>query len=121
MKVFKICLFCLVFIIGCSIKTGRPGLRGPINPALVASPQHCPDRIDRARTGGTVGKVVGFVAASALGSPLLGVFYTVSGYATGFGSADRCKQESAALATANPQIANGQPAPAGKVTEEDLK
>ncbi|MGH7770369.1 MAG: hypothetical protein ACREQP_23190, partial [Candidatus Binatia bacterium] len=66
--------------------------------------------------------VVGFVAASALGSPLMGVLYSVSGYAAGFGSADRCKKEPATLATVKPQTENGGgPAQAGKVTEEDLK
>ena len=121
MRALKIFPLCLLLIAGCSIKTGRPGLRGPINPALVASPQHCPDRIARAKTGGAVGNVVGFVAASALGSPLLGILYNVSGDAVGFGSADRCTIESATLATVNPQTANGKPAPAGKVAEEDLK
>jgi hypothetical protein len=120
MRALKIFPLCLLLIAGCSIKTGRPGLRGPINPALVASSQHCPDRIARAKTGGTVGKVVGFVAASALGSPLLGIFYYVGGYAVGFSSADHCK-DPAALATANAQTAADAKPAAGKLTEEDLK
>jgi len=122
MRALKFFLLCLVFIAGCSTTTGRPGLRGPINPAQATAPQHCPDRIDRAKAGGAVGNVVGFIAASALGSPLIGILYNVGGYAAGFGSADRCKKETATLATTNAQTPNGgKPAPAGKVTEEDLK
>jgi hypothetical protein len=122
MRALKIFLLCLVFIAGCSTTTGRPGLRGPINPAQATASQYCPDRIDRAKAGGAVGNVIGFIAASALGSPLMGIFYNVSGYAAGFGSADRCKKETATLATVNAQTSNGgKPASAGKVTEEDLK
>jgi hypothetical protein len=118
----NIFLLCVVFIGGCATSTGRPGLRGPISPAQAAARQHCPDRIDRAKAGGAVGNVIGFVAASALGSPLMGILYNVSGYAAGFGSADRCKKETAALGTVNAQAANGvKSAPAAKVTEEDLK
>jgi hypothetical protein len=62
--------------------------------------------------------VVGFVAASALGSPLLGILYSVGGYAVGFASADPCRKEAATLATVNPQTANGA---TGKIAEEDLK
>jgi len=121
MRARTICLLCLL-IAGCTTTTGRPGLRGPINPAKVTAPQHCPDRIDRARAGGAVGNVVGFVAATALGSPLLGILYNVSGYAAGFGSADGCKKETATMAAASAHTANGgKPAPAGKITEEDLK
>lgn len=122
MRALKIFLLCLVFIAGCSTTTGRPGLRGPINPAQATASQYCPDRIDRAKAGGAVGNVIGFIAASALGSPLIGILYNVSGYAAGFSSADRCKKETATLATVNTQTANGgKPASAGKVTEEDLK
>ena len=122
MRALKISLLCLLLGAGCSTSTGRPGLRGPINSAQAAAPQHCPDRIDRAKAGGAVGNVIGFVAASALGSPLMGILYNVGGYAAGFTSADRCKKDAATLATVNPQAANGgKPAPTGKVTEEDLK
>ena len=118
-RALKIFLLCLVFIAGCSTTTGRPGLRGPINPSQATAPQHCPDRIDRAKAGGAVGNVVGFIAASALGSPLIGILYNVSGYAAGFGSADRCKKETATL---NAPTANGSGAAlSGKIAEEDLK
>jgi hypothetical protein len=118
MRAPKIFLLCLVFIAGCSTTTGRPGLRGPINPAQATAPQHCPNRFNRARAGGTVGNVVGFVAASALGSPLLGILYSVGGYAVGFTSADPCQKETATLATVNPQTATDA---TGKIAEEDLK
>jgi len=122
MRALKFSLLCLVFIAGCSTTTGRPGLRGPINPAQATAPPHCPDRIDRAKAGGAVGNVVGFIAASALGSPLIGILYNVSGYAAGFGSADRCKKETATLATVNAPTANGSGAAlSGKIAEEDLK
>lgn len=118
MRAPKIFLLCLVFIAGCSTTTGRPGLRGPINPAQATAPQHCPNRFNRARAGGTVGNVVGFVAASALGSPLLGILYSVGGYAVGFTSADPCKKENGTVTAAAVQMPNGA---TGKIAEEDLK
>jgi hypothetical protein len=122
MKAFEISLLCLLFAAGCAATNGRRGLPPPGTAAKASAPPHCPDRIDRAKAGGAVGNVVGFVAASALGSPLLGVLYSVSGYAAGFGSADRCKKETATLATVNPQTANGGgTSPTGKIAEENLK
>jgi hypothetical protein len=53
-----------------------------------------------------------------LGSPLLGILYSVGGYAVGFASSDPCRKEAATLATVNPQAANGA---TGKIAEEDLK
>ncbi|MGH7766162.1 MAG: hypothetical protein ACREQP_01800, partial [Candidatus Binatia bacterium] len=86
MKALGISLFCLLFAAGCAATNGRRGLPPPGTAAKAsAAPPHCPDRIDRAKAGGAVGNVVGFVAASALGSPLMGVLYSVSGYAAGFG------------------------------------
>lgn len=122
MRAPKIFLLCLVFIAGCSTTTGRPGLRGPINPAQATAPQHCPNRFNRARAGGTVGNVVGFVAASALGSPLLGILYSVGGYAVGFASADNCRKDNGTAAAATAQTSNGSgPVVPVKIAEEDLK
>ncbi len=116
-----LCAILMALAAGCAMTNGRRGLPPPGSPEARAT-HHCPDRIDRARAGGAVGNVVGFIAASALGSPLLGILYNVGGYAAGFASADRCKKETPTLATVNSQPANsGGVVLAGKIAEEDLK
>jgi hypothetical protein len=62
--------------------------------------------------------VIGFVAASALGSPLLGIFYQVGGYAIGYASADPCKKENGTVTATATQMPNGA---TGKIAEEDIK
>ncbi|MEK6613982.1 MAG: hypothetical protein AABZ66_03770, partial [Candidatus Binatota bacterium] len=46
--------------------------------------------MDRAKTGGFVGSVLGTIAASVIGSPFLGVFYQTAGYVMGFASSSPC-------------------------------
>lgn len=58
--------------------------------ASASQPKHCPDRLERAKTGGFLGSVFGTLAASVLGSPILGGAYQVAGYAMGFASAETC-------------------------------
>jgi hypothetical protein len=125
MRVLKISTLCVLLVAACAPTNGRYGLRPPVNstgtPAQTASAdappaRHCPTWLNRARAGGTVGSVVGFVAASALGSPLLGILYQVAGYGAGFASADHCRKENATVARA-PATAPS----AGKIGEEDLK
>ena len=129
-RLVQICLLSLVLVAGCAPTNGRVGLRPPANSAQVAAqpnsdqaqPAKCTSRLNRTRAGGTVGSVVGFIAASALGSPLLGILYQVGGYAVGFASADPCRKEAATLAAVNSQTANGSAATlTGKIAEEDLK
>jgi hypothetical protein len=118
MRPFKIFLLCLLLAAGCAPTNGRRGLPLPNSSAQAPASPYCPNRFNRARAGGTVGNVVGFVAASALGSPLLGILYSVGGYAVGFASADPCKKENGTVTAAAVQMPNGA---TGKIAEEDLK
>lgn len=136
MRTLGIILVCFLLVTGCAATNGRYGLRPPTHAteaqaksAGASAAPRCPDRINRARAGGTVGSVVGFVAASALGSPLLGILYNVAGYGAGFASADNCKNQKAPVTTAQaPSQAASQssrsslpPLPADNIAEEDLK
>jgi hypothetical protein len=128
MRILKISTLCVLLVAGCAPTNGRYGLRPPVNsaPAQTNSAdaqaaRPCPDRIKRARVGGTVGSVVGFVAASALGSPLMGILYQVAGYGAGFASADNCRKETATVARATAQAPSGAPvASPAKIAEEDI-
>src|SRR5881409_554631 len=101
LRMIQIWLLCVLITAGCATTSGRRGLAPQTNSAQSgAGPEsaeaenpNCPSRFNRTRAGGTVGSVVGFIAASALGSPLLGILYSVGGYAVGFASADPCKKE----------------------------
>jgi hypothetical protein len=117
-RLVQVCLLSGLLAAGCAPVNGHRGLPPPGTAARAPAADHCSSRLNRTRAGGTVGSVVGFIAASALGSPLLGIFYQVGGYAIGFASADPCRKETATLATVNPQTANGA---TGKIAEEDLK
>jgi hypothetical protein len=130
MRALGISLVCFLLMAGCAPTNGRYGLRPPTNSAQTAAQtnsaqaqgsQHCPDRLNRTRAGGTVGSVVGFVAASALGSPLLGILYQVAGYGAGFASADNCRKETATVARATAQAPSAAPvASPAKIAEEDI-
>ena len=129
MRVLGISMFCFLLVAGCAPTNGRYGLRPTTNSApaqastadAAQGARHCPDRIKRMRAGGTVGSVVGFIAASALGSPLLGILYQVAGYGAGFASADHCKKDNAAVATAQAPNASPTTPASDKIAEEDLK
>jgi len=125
-------LFCLGAA-ACSTTTGRKGLGPrPGTPEYYAQansgeqkPPPCSTQLNRGRAGGTVGSVVGFIAASALGSPVLGILYQVAGYGVGFAAADPCKKN--ALTTAHAKNSTEQRADSHayaapeKITEEELQ
>ena len=123
MKLGRIYLLCMLLCVGCSTANTRRATPAQANSAQAPAAQHCPDRVNRTRAGGAVGGVVGFVVASALGSPLLGILYQVGGYAAGFSSADPCRKENPPAAAA--QARSDAPAAATlsseKIVEEDLK
>ncbi len=118
----------------CSTTTGRKGL-GPrpgspeyyaeLNSGEPKQPPPCSTWLNRGRAGGTVGSVVGLIAASALGSPVMGILFQVAGYGAGFAAADRCKKDTVTTAQA-PNAAEkrgdsrASPAPA-KIVEEELE
>lgn len=139
-RAIRVSLVFLLLGAGCAPTTGRIGLRPPANSvqtaaqansthtaaptsaARVPASSHCPDRLNRTRAGGTVGSVVGLVAASALGSPLLGILYQVGGYAAGFASADPCAKQNAPGTGVTTQTANADaPIPLAKIAEDDIK
>ena len=84
----------------CAARNQRPG-----NTAVASAPQapaqppqpRCADRVDRAKTGGMVGSVLGTIAASLFGTPALGIAYQGAGYVMGFASGSAC-------AKAQPQV-----------------
>src|SRR5689334_10837651 len=123
---------CLV-LAGCATSNGRKGM-GPrpgtpeyaaqANSGEPKAPPPCSSWLNRGRAGGTVGSVVGFLAASALGSPVFGLLFTAAGYGAGFASADRCKKEAVATAHA-PNATDSPPSRSSpvtaKITEEELQ
>jgi hypothetical protein len=121
-RLIQVCLLSGVLAAGCAPVNGHRGLPPPGTTAQTTAPQYCPSSFNRARAGGTVGNVVGFIAASALGSPLLGILYSVGGYAVGFASADNCRKDNGTAAAATAQTSNGSgPVVPVKIAEEDLQ
>jgi hypothetical protein len=55
-----------------------------------------------------------------IGSPLTGILYQVAGYGAGFASADNCRNDNAAVATAQSPSTAPVASPA-KIAEEDIK
>lgn len=106
----------------------RPERTVPAASATARAPAapRCPDRIDRAKTGGFVSGLFGTAIATLVGSPVLGVLYQVAGYGIGFASADACKKTEVAAAKDALTPENGQvavekavlPSPNGEVTVE---
>ena len=78
----------------CAARSQRPGnsaavASAPQAPAQPPQPR-CADRVDRAKTGGMVGSVLGTIAASLFGTPALGIAYQGAGYVMGFASGSAC-------------------------------
>lgn len=83
--------------------------------------QHCPDRVQKASTGGFVGTVLGTVAASLIGGPLVGGIYKAAGYVIGFASADTCRKGDSPLETnGSLKTSSTSLAPSSEISEEDL-
>ena len=124
MRSLKLLLLCAVIIAGCSTTNGRKGMGPrPGTPEYAAQANSgepkapaCSTWLNRTRAGGTVGSVVGFIAASAVGTPALGLIYTAAGYAAGAASADKCKK---AIKPADGAEAHSRPSTA-KILEEEL-
>jgi hypothetical protein len=127
--IFSIC----ILLAGCATTNGRKGMGPrPGTPEYAAqaqsgeakAPTPCSTWINRGRAGGTVGSVLGFVAASALGSPVFGLLYTAAGYGAGFASADKCKKDSITTAHA-PNASDTAPSrsvpPTATIAEEELE
>ena len=125
-------LLCILVVGACSTTNGRKGMGPrPGTPEYAAQanspevkPPPCSTWLNRTRTGGTVGSVVGFIAASAIGTPALGLIYTAAGYAAGAAAADKCKKDTVATAQ-SPKPADGRESnslpPTAKIAEEELE
>jgi hypothetical protein len=122
-----------VLLAGCATTNGRKGMGPrPGTPEYAAqaqsgepkAPPPCSTWLNRGRAGGTVGSVVGFIAASALGSPALGLLYTAVGYGAGFASADKCQKDAFATAhapNASAAALSRAAPPAATISEEELE
>lgn len=129
MRKIEALLVCLPLLAACSTTNGRKGMGPrpgtPENEAQASSgapkqPPPCSTWLNRTRAGGTVGSVVGFIAASAVGTPALGLIYTAAGYAAGAASADRCKKQNEAAAKAADKSPSTPPVTA-QIVEEELE
>jgi hypothetical protein len=129
MRSLNILIVGVLLISACSTTNGRKGL-GPrpgtpeyearANSPETKTPPPCSTWLNRTRAGGTVGSVVGFIAASAIGTPALGLVYTAAGYAAGAASADKCKKQNEAAAKAAGKSPAAPPVTA-KIVEEELE
>ena len=132
-KITAIAAACLCLAAaGCSTTTGRKGL-GPrpgtpeyyaeLNSGEPKKPPPCSTWLNRGRAGGTVGSVVGFIVASAIGSPVLGILFQVAGYGAGFAAADPCKKNGTTqTAKSADSDANTHAfAASAKISEEELQ
>jgi hypothetical protein len=105
-------------------RPGSPEYYAELNSGEQKKPPPCSTRLNRGRAGGTVGSVVGFIVASAIGSPVLGILFQVAGYGAGFAAADTCKKNGVATQTA--KSADGDAnmhasVASAKITEEELQ
>ena len=111
-------------------RPGSPEAIAEANSGRPKVPPSCPTLLNRARAGGAVGSVLGLIAASALGSPVMGLLYQVAGYGVGAASADRCKNNEAPVATAQAPVQNQErksalpplpPLRTDKIEEEEIQ
>jgi hypothetical protein len=129
MRNLRLLVIGCLLLAACSTTNGRKGM-GPrpgtpeyeaqANSGTPKQPPPCSTWLNRTRAGGTVGSVVGFIAASAIGTPALGLVYTAAGYAVGAASADRCKKQNEAAAKAGGKSPAAPPVTA-KIVEEELE
>jgi hypothetical protein len=105
-------------------RPGSPEYYAELNSGEQKKPTPCSTWLNRGRAGGTVGSVVGFIVASAIGSPVLGILFQVAGYGAGFAAADPCKKNGTTTQTAKSadSAANLHASVASaKITEEELQ
>lgn len=121
--VFLLALALTSFLSGCALRNKTPRDAAPVASTKPAMAQHCPDRVQRASTGGLVGTVLGTVAGSLIGGPFVGGIYKAAGYVIGFTSADTCRKGDLPPET-NRSLKTDQPspflAPSSGISEEDL-
>jgi len=111
----------IVMVSGCAPWSQRPAGPGPVASNGAAVARHCPDRFQRARTGGFVGTVFGVVAGSLMGGPIIAGVYKMAGYVMGFASADNCAQKGFVVQRAGPVETAEPPWSPEPIREETLK
>ena len=105
---------------GCALRNQTSANVAPVASVVPSKAQHCPDRVDRSRTGGFVGGVLGTVAASLIGSPFLGVLYRTAGSVIGFASEGNCPNREAPPEGKSAPLKNADPRSSAAIGEEDL-
>ena len=104
----------------CAARSQRPGNSTAVASAPQAPAQpRCADRVDRAKTGGMVGSVLGTIAASLFGTPALGIAYQGAGYIMGFASGSACAKAPPRVEAAKAVEKVDLPAPS-VISEESL-
>ena len=105
---------------GCALRKQNSPSATPV--ASVAPPitPHCSDRVDRAKTAGFVGGVLGTIAASLIGSPFLGVFYRTAGYVMGFASSNPKCPKADTTAESDGSVNKAEPSSSAVIVEEEL-
>ena len=98
----------ILLLSSCAPRSERTVPAASASAKAPAAGPHCPDRVDRAKTGGFVAGLFGTAIATLVGSPVLGVLYQVAGYGIGFASADACKKQEVAAEQAVLTPQNGQ-------------
>lgn len=88
--VLALLLAIMLALPACAARSHNSGNPPAVASAAPAPQPRCADRVDRAKTGGMVGTVLGTIAASVFGSPALGIFYHGAGYVMGFASGSPC-------------------------------
>ena len=115
-----ILLAAALLVPGCALrKLNSPGATPVASVAAPITP-HCSDRVDRAKTAGFVGGVLGTIAASLIGSPFLGVFYRTAGYVMGFASSSPKCPKADSPAESNGTVNKTEEFPSAAIVEEEL-
>jgi len=104
---------------GCALRKQNSANPAPSASAAPSITPRCSDRVDRAKTGGFVGSVLGTIAASVIGSPFLGVFYQTAGYVMGFASSSPCPSTNSQPQSSE-SLKAADPPPGATIGEEDL-
>ena len=105
---------------GCALRNQTSANVAPVASEAPSKTQHCSDRVDRSRTGGFVGGVLGTVAASLVGSPFLGVLYKTAGYVIGFASENPQCPKAGSPAESNGPVNRAEPSSSAVIVEEEL-
>lgn len=117
---FFILLAMTLALPGCALRNQTSANVAPVASVAPRKTPHCSDRVDRSKTGGFVGGVLGTVAASLVGSPLVGVFYRAAGYVIGFASENPQCPKAGSASERNGSVNGAEPSSSAVIVEEEL-